>query len=218
MHTPDLLSKRLENCYSGAVFDVLRSMGYLNQTLPQGIRPIDIATKLAGPVFTVNGRRDDTLDEEKTLLEWTGLLSRAPKGSVMICQPNDSSLSHMGELSAETLQFRGIKGYIVDGGCRDSAFISKIGFSVFCKYFTPADIVGRWVAESLSEPITIGDVTIHTGDYVLADRDGIVIIPTALVEAVVDQTEAVMQTENLVRKAILDGVDPQEAYLKYGKF
>ena len=218
MNTQDHLSKRLEKCYSGAVFDVLRAMGYFNQTLPHSIRPIDITTKLAGPVFTVNGRRDDTLDEEKTLLEWTGLLSKAPKGSVMICQPNDVSLSHMGELSAETLQFRGIRGYIVDGGCRDSAFISKIGFGVFCKYFTPADIVGRWVAESLSEPITIGDVTIHTGDYVLADRDGIVIIPAALVEAVVDQTEAVMQTENLVRKAILDGVDPQEAYLKYGKF
>jgi len=124
----------------------------------------------------------------------------------------------MGELSSETLQLRGIRGYIVDGGCRDSEFISKIGFKVFCKYFTPVDVVGRWVPEEFAAPINIGQVTIETGDYVMADRDGIVIIPQAIVEEVVEKTEEVLQTESLVRKAILEGVDPQEAYLKYGKF
>ena len=56
--------------------------------------------------------------------------------SIIICQPNDSTLSHMGELSAETLAFRNIRGYIVDGGCRDSDFIQKIAFAVFCRYYT----------------------------------------------------------------------------------
>ena len=72
-------------------------------------------------------------------------------------------------------------------------------------------------AEDL-EPITIGEVTISTSDYVLADRDGIVTIPQKIAEDVVTKTEEVMQTENKVRKAILEGVDPQEAYLNYGKF
>src|ERR1051325_9288780 len=67
-------------------------------------------------------------------------------------------------------------------------------------------------------PIRIGDVTIHSGDYVLADRDGIVIIPQALVEAVTVEAEEVLRKENLVRKAILQGVDPVAAYLQYGKF
>lgn len=218
MNTQTSLSDRLEKCYSGAVYDVLRAMDYPNQTLPNTIRPIDIHTKLTGPIYTVSGRYDDTLDPHETLLQWTGLLSKAPKGSVVICQPNDHTLSHMGELSAETLQYRGIRGYIADGGCRDSDFISKIGFKVFCKYFTPVDVVGRWVADKFTEPIKIGQVTIETGDYVIADRDGIVIIPQAIVEEVVDKTEEVLQTESLVRKAILEGVDPQEAYLKYGKF
>ena len=59
---------------------------------------------------------------------------------------------------------------------------------------------------------------IRTGDYVFADRDGIVIIPEGQVEEVVAQTEQVLRTESLVRKAILEGVDPQKAYLKHGKF
>lgn len=52
----------------------------------------------------------------------------------------------------------------------------------------------------------------------MADRDGIVIIPGEIAEEVVTKTEEVFQTENLVRKAILQGVDPVKAYLKYGKF
>ncbi len=212
------LSNRLEKCYSGAVYDVLRAMGYPNQTLPNTIRPLDIDKKLAGQVFTVSGRYDDTLDPHETLLQWTALLSKAPKGSVVICQPNDDTLSHMGELSSETLQLRGIRGYIVDGGCRDSNFINKIGFKVFCKYYTPVDIVGRWVADSFGEPIIIGNVKIKTGDYVMADRDGVVVIPEHISKEAIEKVEEVLKTESLVRKAIMDGVDPQEAYLKYGKF
>lgn len=212
------LTERLEQCYSGAVYDVLRGMDFPHQVLPTTIRPLDVASKLTGSVYTVRGHVDETIDPHETLLQWTSLLSRAPSGTVVVCQPNDSTLAHMGELSAETLQFRGVRGYIVDGGCRDADFIERIGFPVFCRYFTPRDVVGRWVANAFGDPITIGDVTIQTGDYVIADRDGSVIIPSAIADDVVTRTEAVLQTENLVRKAILEGVDPREAYLRYGKF
>jgi regulator of RNase E activity RraA len=52
----------------------------------------------------------------------------------------------------------------------------------------------------------------------IGDRDGVVIIPGAIAGEVVSRTEEVMQTENQVRTAILAGMDPQEAYLKFGKF
>ncbi len=212
------LADRLEQCYSGAIYDALRAMGRADCVLPHSIRPLDPTRKLAGKVYTVSGHVDESLDPHQTLLQWTALLSRAPAGSVVVCQPNDSTLSHMGELSAETLQFRGVHGYLVDGGCRDSEFILRIGFRVFCRYFTPVDVVGRWVADRFGEPIEIGQVTVRTGDYVLADRDGSVVIPEALAEEVTAEAEQVMRTENLVRKAILAGVDPQAAYLQYGKF
>ena len=89
---------------------------------------------------------------------------------------------------------------------------------MFCKYYTPIDVVGRWAPESFEKPIEIDGVMINSGDYVLADRDGIVIIPKQIAEDVITKTEEVLKTENLVRTAILNGIDPQEAYLKYGKF
>jgi 4-hydroxy-4-methyl-2-oxoglutarate aldolase len=212
------LTDRLKNCYSGAVYDVLRAKGYVKQTLPHYLRPLNLEHKLAGPVFTIEGRRDDSLDAHESLLKWCDLLSKAPANTVLVCQPHDHTLAHMGELSSETLAYKKVLGYIVDGGCRDSAFIETLGFPVFCKYFTPVDVVGKWAATALGEAIQIGDVTVLTGDYVLADRDGIVIIPTTIAAEVVEQTEEVLRTENLVRKAILQGVDPVAAYLQHGKF
>ena len=124
----------------------------------------------------------------------------------------------MGELSAETLHYKKVRGYVVDGGCRDTEFILNIGFPVFCSFNTPTDIVGRWVPDRFGEPITIGSVTIRSGDYLLGDRDGVVVLPADVAADVITRTEEVVATENKVRTAILDGMDPQQAYLKYGKF
>ena len=212
------LAHRLEKTYTGAVHDVLLAMGHRDCVLPPEIRPLDPYRRLAGEVFTVSGHSDESLDDHETLLQWTGMLSRVPANTVAVCQPHDNTMCHMGELSAETLKLRGVRGYIVDGGCRDTEFIYQIGFRVFCKYYTPRDIVGRWVPDSFGETIQIGDVTIHNADYVVADRDGVVIIPGQIAEEVAAEAEKVLRTESLVRKAILQGEDPQQAYLKYGKF
>jgi regulator of RNase E activity RraA len=212
------LTARLHACYSGAVHDVLRAMGHENVVLPSNIRPLDPALKLAGPVWTVSGQINRTLTRHETLLGWTRLLSKAPGGHVVVCQPHNHEVALMGELSSETLKHKGVLGYVVDGGCRDAEFILNQKFPVFCSFYTPADIVGRWLADRFGEPVTIGAVTICSGDYLLADRDGVVIIPAKVAEEVVTETERTMQTENKVRTAILSGVDPVEAYERYGKF
>ena len=83
-----------------------------------------------------------------------------------------------------------------------------------------SDIFGwlQWVPESFDEPIVIGGVTINPADCAFADRDGVVIIPGDITEAVCTRAEELIGTENLVRKAILEGVDPVDAYLAHGKF
>ncbi len=63
----------------------------------------------------------------------------------------------MGELSAQTLQARGVLGYVVDGGSRDTDLVLEQGFPVFCSFLTPADIVERWIPDRYGEPVTIGD-------------------------------------------------------------
>jgi regulator of RNase E activity RraA len=211
------LIERLGRTYTGVIHDVMRATGLRDFTLPPEIRPLAPGQVLAGVVATVSGK-DTTADPHATLLGWTGLLSKARADTVLICQPNDSVVAHMGELSAETLKLKGVRGYVADGGCRDVRFILELGFPVWCRYLTPRDIVGYWLPDSFDQPIRIGDVTIHPGDLALGDRDGMVILPQDRADEIVAAAETAIGTENLVRKAILEGTDPQEAYLKYGKF
>ena len=212
------LTTRLARCYTGAIHDVLRAMGRDNCVLPPNIRPLDPALKTAGPVWTVAGHMDRTQSRHDTLIGWTTVLSRAPGGHVVVCQPNNQEIAMMGELSSETLKNKGVLGYVVDGGCRDTDFILAQKFPVFHTFFTPSDIVARWIPDRYEQPVTIGTVTIRTGDYILGDRDGVVVIPQEIVEEAITKTEQVAVTENRVRDAILGGMDPVDAYLKYGKF
>jgi regulator of RNase E activity RraA len=212
------LSDRLERCYTAAIHDVMRLHGLPHFVLPYEISSLVCGMKIGGMAFTLRGRIDPAVSAHDTYLAWTRFLGDIPAGSIGVCQPNDHRLAHMGELSAETLKRRGIKGYIVDGGCRDTAFIRRIGFPVWYRYATPADIVARWVPDGFGEAIEIGGVAIRTGDYVLADDDGVVVLPGDCAETIITETEAVMSRENEVRSAILSGMDPQQAYLTYRKF
>lgn len=212
------ISDRLVACYTGVVHDVMRAMGLRNFTLPAELRPILPDRAMAGPAFTIEGKVVPSADPHETLLAWTGLLSKAPPGSIWVSQPNDRVVAHMGELSAETLKNKGVRGCVTDGFIRDVNFLLAIGFQAWCRGFTPRDIVGHWLPTATDVPITIGEVTIAPGDYLIGDRDGLLRVPRADVSTVVEQAEAAMATESMVRKAILAGTDPQDAYLKFGKF
>ena len=211
-------TERLSKCYTGVVHDIMRDDGHKNFTLPSSIRPSKNKYILAGQIFTMEGVVDQTLDHHETLLAWTGFLSKAPNNKVVICQPNNHEVALMGELSAETLQLKGVRGYIVDGGARDLDFILKIDFPLWSSFYTPRDVVGFWKPTDFEKTIKIGDTVINNNDYVLADIDGVVIIPQNNIEDILNRSEKLINTENLVRKSIKEGMDPQEAYLKYSAF
>ena len=214
----DDIVERLGRLYTSAVHDVMRGLGHERCVLPPRIRAIEPGGKLCGRVWTVSGHVDRTRSADDTLLAWTGVLSKAPSGHVVVCQPHNDWIALMGELSANALKLKGVLGYVVDGGARDIDLTRAIGFPVYCTFYTPTDIVARWMPDRFGEPLTIGEVTVSTGDLLLADTDGIVVVPAAIAADVVAKTEAVAATENKVRTAILGGMDPQEAYLKYRKF
>ena len=212
------LSERLSKCYTGVVHDIMRDLGFINFTLPPDIKPSKNNYVIAGQIFTIEGEIDKTLNHHESLLAWTGFLSKAPNNKVIICQPNNEEVALMGELSAETLQAKGVKGYIVDGGSRDMDFILSIDFPVWSKFYTPRDVVAYWKPTKYEEKILIGNVEIFNNDYVLADIDGVVIIPQKHIEDILIKSEELINTENLLRKAIREGMDPQEAYIKFKAF
>jgi regulator of RNase E activity RraA len=129
------------------VHDVLRMMGHHDIVLPPEIKAIAPGTRLAGPVWTVSGHIDRSKTRHETLLGWCTLLAKAPAGHVIVCQPNNHEVALMGELSAQTLAARGVLGYVVDGGSRDTDLVPPRVFRVLLA-LTPSDIVERWIPDS----------------------------------------------------------------------
>ena len=121
------LTDRLERCYTGIIHDTMRAMGLKDFVLPPELRPLLPGQKLAGPAFTVEGKTGE-FDAHETLLGWTGLLSAAKPGHVWVCQPNTNEIALMGELSAETLKNKGVRGCVIDGLSRDTEFMVEMGF------------------------------------------------------------------------------------------
>ncbi|MDG2000731.1 MAG: RraA family protein [Alphaproteobacteria bacterium] len=204
---------------SSIIHDALRIENYLKQTLPNEIIPLQFENTIAGKVWTISGSLKKNIKESDSLLSWTNFLSKAQDNSIIVCQPNNHEIALMGELSAETLKLKNIRGYITDGGCRDVTRIkSEIKLPVYCRFNTPKDVAGRWIVEEMGTSIVIGDVKIVTGDYLIADEDGIVIIPYNIIDKIIIRAKNDLNSENKMREAILNGTDPKEAYLKYGKF
>ena len=210
--------QRCRACYTGAVHDAMRAMGRRDFVLPPEIKPLQPDMTLCGPAWTVEGRVDESADAHETLLAWTGLLSQARPGHVWAAQPHTRSLAQMGELSAETLHRKGVLGCVLDGALRAADIILGLGFPCWRTHHTPRDVVGQWLPTGTEVDIVVGEVLIRPGDWLHGDRDGMVRIPAEILDEVLERSEDAMKAENLVRKAILEGTDPQDAYLKHGKF
>lgn len=210
--------EQFRSCYTGIIHDVMRAMGQRNFTLPPRITPLQPELTLCGPAWTVEGRVDETADAHETLLAWTGLLSRAKPGHIWTAQPNTHLIAQMGELSAETLHRKGVLGCVLDGALRDANFILDLGMPCWRTHHTPRDIVGFWLPTGTDIDIMVGEVLIRPGDWLHGDRDGMVRIPFEVLDEVLEKSLIAKKTENKVRTAILGGVDPREAYVKYRKF
>ncbi len=212
------MCERFSKIYTGAITDVLDEMGYHHQALPPYLQPLAKGSKLAGLAFPVFGRPNRRIDYETSLKRILTMLGDAPPDSIVIYQTNDLESAHLGELSVTWLKRVGCRGAVIDGGCRDVEYILRENFPVFCRFTTPVDCCWRWELLDYNCPIIIGDVLIHPGDFIVADFDGIVCIPRAIAAEVLLKSEEIVSTENLVRKAVRDGMKPLEAYEKFGRF
>lgn len=214
----DDVCRRFSVIYTGAISDVLDEMGHRNQVLPPSIQALAMEQRVTGLAMPVEGEPTDSTDPEVVYLPILKMLGDLRNGDVIVSQPHDNVSAHIGELSAETAKFRGARGAVIDGGARDIDYILKLGFPVFCRYRTPADVMGRWKLISYGKEIRIGQVVIRRNDFIVGDKDGVVVVPREITLEVLEKSEEVVSTENLVRKAILEGVHPVEAYRKYGRF
>jgi regulator of RNase E activity RraA len=212
------LSDRFGALYTAAITDVLDRMDLLHQTVPSELLPLRPGMRLAGPAFPVEGRPHPAMEYEPSIRKVLRMLGEIPRGHVAVYQTHGSTAAHFGELSVISVKTRGCVGAVIDGGCRDVDFILREGFPVFCRRITPEDCVPRWEIQEWGHEVTLGDVRVRNGDYVVADADGIVVVPAEVIDEVLIAAEEVAATENLVRDVVREGMLPLAAYERFGKF
>jgi regulator of RNase E activity RraA len=217
--SPAGISARLQAVYTGALTDVLDRRGLLNQTLPPEIAPLRPGMQLAGPAYPVEGRPHPGHEYDTSIRRILEMLGSVPSGHVAVYQTNDRGSAQLGELSVTSLRSRGCAGAVLDGGCRDVDFILREDFPVFAHYTTPQDSVPRWELVGHGDlTVVIGGVRIGLGDWVVADRDGIVVVPGDIVVETLEEAEEKVAVEDEIRAAVREGSLPLEAYERFGTF
>ena len=137
------------------------------------------ATALMRPVLKNDGRK-----YQNHLLE---ILDQAEPGSILVYVMQDGlEIAAMGNLMATTAKVRGLAGVVIDGAVRDVTEIRQIGLPVWSRRVSPATPVGRRVSGGKRIPVQCGGVTVNPGDYLVADADGVVVVPQAAAERVVE--------------------------------
>jgi 4-hydroxy-4-methyl-2-oxoglutarate aldolase len=213
------LRERFSALYTGAITDVLDELGYLRQTLPASIRPLSDGMRVAGPAYPVEGRPQPKVDHDLSMRTILAMLGSVPAGHVAVYQTHDEISAHLGELSVTSLKARNCAGAVIDGGCRDIEYILREDYPVFCRYTTPQDCTWRWELHAHGDvTVTVGGVRVAPGDYVVGDRDGIVVVPGEALEQVLEQAESLVATESEIRTAVREGTLPLDAYERYGTF
>ena len=121
-----------------------------------------------------------------------------------------------GELFATAVQKRGGEGVLLDGYARDLKALKKMKFPLFYKGRDPRTSKGRCEINECQVPVTLGGVTIHPGDYIFGDLDGVVVIPKDSVDEILEDSFLTVEKENSVREKLQDGVSLQEVYSAVG--
>ncbi|WP_320669050.1 RraA family protein [Patulibacter defluvii] len=215
---PAELAQRYLKVYTAIVADVLDQLDLRTQALPSELVPLKPGMKLAGPAYVCEGKPKPDADFEASMRKMLNWLESVPAHAVAVYKSHGDGSAHFGDMSASSLLARGCTGALIDGGCRDVEMVLESGIPVFTRYRNPQDCVPRWDLVEWGHAVQIGDVTVTSGDYVFADADGVVVIPAALTEEVLERAEKMVATEREIREKVVGGETPTTLYDEYGIF
>jgi regulator of RNase E activity RraA len=159
---------------SDAIEQLLGQRMYLSHKM----QPI-FATHFSGWALTVRLEKQENHEAHATdgMLE---AIDNGVKDSVYIMSIQDGAdVAGMGGLMGTAMAAREFSGAVIDGAVRDTAYLKKIGFPVYSTGITPSTLVGHYRFIGSQVPVVIDGVSIHPGDIIVADNDGVVVVPRA---------------------------------------
>ena len=189
--------------------DALDRMGIAGA--PQGLGPLYAGCgKVAGRAMTM--KLIDAGDEspvEGTLRA----IAAADRGDLLVIDHGRRvDVNSFGGIAAFTAQRRGLRGVVLDGVTRDVDEMRVLDFPAYGRGVIQQSIRGRCAFGGFGEVIALGGVAVRRGDYLVADENGVVVLPQEQAAELVALARACGDAEERVRRAIAEGLDPVEAH------
>jgi 4-hydroxy-4-methyl-2-oxoglutarate aldolase len=198
MASPEQISQ-LRDLGAATVYEAQGAKGALDS----GLKPIDPASRLAGPALTVDMRPADNL-----MLHYAVL--KAKPGDVLVVDAKAfMEAGPWGDVLTVQAQKAGIAGLVINGCVRDANQIIAAGFPVFCRGLSIKG-TGKNQPGKINVPVCIGDVLINPGDIIVGDRDGLVVVAQEEVASAIASSLAREQKEEQMRRSIEEGASTAE--------
>ena len=205
---------------TATVADVLDVLGLRDQGLAPGFAPCPSnAGRMGGFAYTIVGKMQryaGTGDPRKMKA-----VDGVGKDEIAVWSGAGRGVCFFGELIALGMKRRGCAGALVDGGIRDIEWIAKERFPVYARYRTPVQSIGRWKVTAWQVPVelpgaTSARVKVRPGDFVLADADGVIVIPERVAADVLAEAERLTKKEARIRRELDRGASLEDVLRKHG--
>lgn len=191
--TPEQV-RRARQFQSAILCDVFGRRGTLNARV-QGLHP---AMQVAGPAFTVEVRPGDNL------MFHVALALAQPGDVIVVDGKGDDTCALFGELMVSQAEAAGLAGFVVDAACRDTDTLADGKFPIFAAGRNPCGPT-KGLNGTIARPISVAGTAVQPGDLVLGDADGVVVIPRAEVDRVLQAAEKKLADEKLRLEEVARG-------------
>lgn len=207
--------------FTAVIGDVLDAMGHRHQFLPAGLAPLTPGTRLVGRAMPVletkasEGSGRGPLSDKAFGIMFEAL-DDMQSGEIYITSGQHLNCALWGGLMSTRAQHLNAAGAILDGYVRDTAEIRNLGFPVFSRGAYAQDQGVRGKVVDYRMPLQIGQVMITNGDLIVADDEGVLIVPRAVEDEAIQAAHEKVATEDKVATAIRAGMSTREAFDTFG--
>lgn len=206
--------------YTAVVGDIMDMLGARNQFLPPQVQPLAPGMRAFGRAMTVLEQDTDPEAPPPENASRFGLMLKAlddlKTDEIYLCSGASPTYALWGELMSARAAHCGAAGAVVNGYSRDTTGILDLGFPTFSYGSYAQDQAPRGSVVDFRVSLQIGAVTVHSGDLVFADRDGVCIVPRSMEDEVISKAIEKARGEKTVMKAIQAGMSAGDAFEKYG--
>jgi regulator of RNase E activity RraA len=199
-----------------SVSDALEKISGRKMYMSHRMRPI-FGSRFAGFALTVQLKKQAN-DDPQALEGMLAAIDQGSANSVYVMTVEDGiDIAGMGGLMGTAMSVRGFSGAVIDGGVRDVAYLTKIGFPVYALGIVPSTSVGHYRFGGANVPVICDGVAVNSADIVVADADGVVVVPRAQAAQVLALAQEMDFKEHSMYADIEKLKSIQEAVKKFGR-